>query len=153
MLAFLLDLARHALSGPGDSSRSRGTAYGQPRLQQRSLRVSAELYYSEHRVRSKVLLFPPSRPTSRGGVLTLLGMIVDSFLHLDLGTPAFYRLGFHRPFLGVRSPGNARCFLFLQPAALRGRRLQCFTDLFVSFSPFRAVRAGLMSDSLDCAFQ
>ena len=81
-------------------------------------------------------------------------MIADLFLlHLDLGFPAFYRLGFHRPFLGVRSPGNARRFLFLQPAALRGRRLQCFTDLFVSFFPFRAMRAGLMSDSLDCAFQ
>ena len=76
---FLLVPARHAPSGPGDSSRSRGTAYGQPRLQQRSLRVSAELYYSEHRVRSKVLLFPPSRPTSQGGVQALLGMIVDLF--------------------------------------------------------------------------
>ena len=62
--------------------RSRGAACGLPRLQQRSLRVSAELYYSEHRVRFKVLLFPPSRPTSQGGVQALLGMIVDSFFSI-----------------------------------------------------------------------
>ena len=110
---------------------------------------------SEHRVRSEVFTFSAIPPHILKGCAGTHRDDSENTSPFDLGTPAFSRPGFRRSFLGVRSPGNARCFLFLQAPAGRTQKpaIAMFYGSVCLFPPCCAVRAGLVSDLLDCAFQ